>query len=101
MNNRIVFQRFRGKSFPREKALTYQTFGVPIDDVGFSCHKPPTEIEPTVGLDGAFVKLSPSPRRLGCGVPDSFKPQPFLKAATLYHTFIVLSIASWQTEKNL
>jgi len=25
---------FRGKSFPRVKALTYQTFGVPIDDVG-------------------------------------------------------------------
>jgi len=27
---------FRGKSFPRVKALAYQTFGVPIDDVGQS-----------------------------------------------------------------
>jgi hypothetical protein len=46
----------RGKSFPRVKALTYQLFGVPVDDVE-EAHKLPTEMATNTGQEVAHAEL--------------------------------------------
>jgi hypothetical protein len=50
---------FRGKTFPRVKALAYQTFGVPLDDVN-STYRSFTESATNTGSEGALAELAAS-----------------------------------------